>query len=81
MQTAKNHIFIYADDILKQEFCKLCCHTSHGRLAQRNALYITGAVKYRSMLPGHSVFLKSMSKTITTKGLTLLAVTAAEKHT
>ena len=34
-----------------------------------------------SNAPGHSVCLKSMSRTITMQGLTLAAITASQKHT
>ena len=39
------------------------------------------ALKDRSIVPGHGVCLKSMSKAITMQDFTLQAITAAEIHT
>ena len=40
---------------------------------------ITKNVKYRSRLPGHGVFRKGMSRTITMQGFTFAATLGAEK--
>ena len=39
------------------------------------------SAKSMSREPGHSAYLKSMSRTITIRGLTLAAISAAEKRT
>ena len=39
---------------------------------------ITAAVRCRSSAPGHGVWLKSVSRTITMQGFILTAITAAE---
>ena len=37
-------------------------------------------MKCRSRVPGHGACLKSLSRTITKQGFTLVAITTAEKH-